>query len=340
MEYHKLEKLNQSLLKQILKHPQSFIETEKRFKQQLIDKENGIIEKIKPHFLFGKIVDFMLTEDSEFEDTFYVMKSVKMPSDTIIDIVTIIFNEYRDSGELEDHKGAVLEAASRFNYQPTYKEETRFQKIIEAGSDYFKILQESANKLIISEEEYSKALIACAALKSDPYTKQYLVKTKDVEIIKKPIIEFTFQGIDFKGELDIVTINHSQKKIYPVDIKTMSGHISEFSTSFFKYRYDFQAAFYDKGIREYPIIKKLISEGYVVEYFKFLVVEKECKNSPMVYTTSHEVLKLGALGGTLTSGKKLEGIVSAIKRFKYHTDSNEWNYPAEYYECGELILEV
>jgi len=340
MSYQHLDKMNQSLLKQILKSPQSFVKSKDRFIQRLIDEENGIVESIAPQFIFGKAVDHMLTEDLEFLDVFYVMKNVEKPSDTVMDMINTIFNEYSDSGELEDHKGPVLEVAARFKYQSNWKADTVFAKIVEAGSSYFKILQESANKVIISEEDYSKAIIAAGALKSNEYTKYYLTETKSVQVIKKPIFEFTFKGIEFKGEGDLITIDHHTKKIFPLDIKTMSGEITEFQKNFWNYRYDFQGTFYDKGIRSYQPIKDLIEQGYSVEPFTFLVVEKECINQPMVYEMSEKALVIGAYGGDI-NGKHYAGILEAIERYKWHTENDKWDYPMEYYlNNGKIIIEA
>lgn len=341
-EYRHLQKMNQSLLKQILKSPKAFLDTQERFAQQLENEANGIVEKIAPHFVFGKLVDFMLTEDGELEEVFYIMKNAKKPSDTIVEIIDMLFNDYADSGLLEEHQGKILECAGRVGYGGSWKPETVFGKILDAGSTYWETLKESANKIIVSEEEYNKAVICCAALKSDEVTKQYLVPSKngDIEVIKKPIFEFTFKGVDMKGEGDLYTVHHHRKKIFPLDIKTMSGSVTEFPSNFWKYRYDFQGTFYDKGIRQLPYVQELLAKGYTIEPFKFLVIDKEAQSAPLVYSMSHDVSKIGAMGGTLSNGKKLEGIVQAVERYKFHSDSNKWDYPMEYYMNGEMSLEL
>jgi len=339
MGYRNLDKMNQSLLKQILKHPQTFLQTQERFIQKLENEANGIIEKTPDHFVFGSAVDHMLTEDTEFEDVYYIMKSMKLPSDAIVEIVNIVFNEYSSEGELVQHASHILEAAGRIGYGQSWKPDTLYSKVIEAGSDYFLVLQKSSNKTVISQEDYQKAIIACAALKSDKYISPFLTKTKNVEIIKKPIFEFTFKGIDFKGEGDMITIDHNEKKVYPIDIKTMSGMITDFPGNFWKYRYDFQGAFYSKAVTEYPAVKELVEKGYAIEPFMFFVVEKECINKPMIFTMTHESLQVGTNGG-VANGKQLEGVRQAIERYAFHKQSNEWDYPMEYYTNKTMFIEV
>ena len=340
MGYRTLDKMNQSLLKTILKHPQTFLKTQERYAQKLEDEANGIIEKTPDHFVFGSAVDHMLTEDTDFEEVYYIMKSMKLPSDAIVEVINIVFNEYANEGELAQHTNHILEACARVGYGLSWKPETAVGKVVDAGSDYFLVLQKSANKTVISQEDYQKAIIACAALKTDLYISPFLTKTKDVEIIKKPIFEFTYNGIDFKGEGDMITINHAEKKVYPIDIKTMSGMITDFPGNFWKYRYDFQGAFYSKAVTEYPAVKELLEKGYKLEPFMFFVVEKECINKPMIFTMTHQALQIGTNGGMLTNGKKLEGVKQAVTRYIYHKDSGKWDYPMEYYLNNTMFIEV
>lgn len=339
MEYRKLDKMNQSLLKQILKHPVTFLQTQEKFIQKLENEEQGIIEKIPDHFLFGTLVDHMLTEDTPLEDKFYIMKSTKLPSDAIVEIVNLVFNEYASTSELSAHETAILEASARMAYGQSWKPETLVKKIVEAGSDYFLILQESANKIIISQEDYNKAVMVRAALKSDAMISPLLNSSKSVELIKKPVFEFSYKGIDFKGEGDLISVIHSLKEIHPIDIKTMSGHIYQFENNFWSYRYDFQGAFYTKGIESYPRIKELLAEGYKLMPFKFIVADKECMYKPMIFTMSHSALQVGINGG-IVNGKQLEGIKQAIERYTFHKENNKWDYPMEYYINSEMFIEV
>lgn len=352
MSYKEIQAMNQSLLKTILKGPRKFLETQEKYLLQEENKANGIREVIPKHFIFGSALDHMLTEDTDFEDVFYIMEDIDKPSDTVCGIINMIFNEYYEpqietKQSLGSLSGAILDCAARIatkdgiGYGQSWKPDTLVNKIVEGGSAYFEQLKESVGKTIITREEYSRVVIAAAGLKSDPHTSFYLKKTKDIEIIKKPIFQFTFQGINFKGEGDLITIDHKNKKIYPLDIKSIGTDVLTFqSQSFHKHRYDIQAAFYSKGINEYPPVKELIEKGYNVEYFKFLVVNSNNIGLPMVYTTTHETIRLGQLGGIRSNGTKLEGITQCIKRYKYHLESGNWDHLAEYYECGELILEV
>ena len=330
--------LNQSLLKKILDHPQNFLLAQKKYAQQLENKRNGIVESIPEHFLFGHIVDHKLTEDSDFEDSFYIVKDENNPSDKICEIINLFYNEYSNSGLLENHKQRLLEAAYKLDYGKSWKAETVVSKIIEGGKSYFQQLQKANNKIKITQSDYDKATLAVASLKSEVSTSYYLRKTKTVEIFKKPTIEFTFSNILFKGELDIVTVDHEKKIIFPVDVKTTSKPVHKFINEFWSYMYYFQPVIYTKGLLTHPIFKPLIDQGYTIGPFKFLVVEKDGFRKPMVYSITEEIMNLSINGGTLSNNKKVIGVKEAIMKYKYHLESNNWDYPSDYYQNGGEAL--
>lgn len=331
--YRDIKKMNQSLLKTILQGPQKFLRTQDAYIKSEENKANGIIEQIAPHFLLGSMLDFMLTEDGDFDDVYYVMNTSKLPSDTIQAMVNDVFNNYpvHSNMTLADYSVELEKVVTLFNYQANWKMETRVNKVISEGSLYFEILKDSSDKIIVSADDYSKAVLMKAALLADPYTSKYLKKTKTMEIIKKPIFEFSFKGIDFKGEGDLIAVDHKTKEIHPLDIKSMAGDALSFESNFWSYRYDFQGEFYKRGIAHHPVLKKLIEDGYKVVDFKFLVVgNNEHTMTPFVYTYSNQVAFCAINGGS-RNGKKYEGIVQAINRLKWHSDNNKWDYPMEYY---------
>jgi len=327
--YKTINKLNQSLLKEILKSPQAFLRAKERYQS-----DEGVIA---PHFVFGSLVDHLITEDhNTFEDIFY-LTSESSCSDTIIKVVTHCFEE-NPTGKLEDHYESIVRGCGYEVYGQSWKEETRVKKVIEQGSEYFNMLIESAGKTIVFGEEYNKALISHASLLSDPYTSKYLKPNNNQQLIKKQIVEFTYKSIELKGELDLVFIDHNNKTITPIDVKTIGTSVYQFPFNFWKFRYDFQAAVYTYGIE--CTMNKLINQGYVIDNFKFLVVEKESQNTPLIYSIDNDVLEIGMNGGSLPSGRSYEGFEQAINKYLFHIEKNDWSYPMEYYKQGEITIDL
>jgi hypothetical protein len=63
-DYRRMQKLNQSLLKKILISPRSFLEAQKKYQQQ--------DDSTEEHFVFGSMVDLMLTgTKAEFDEKYY-----------------------------------------------------------------------------------------------------------------------------------------------------------------------------------------------------------------------------------------------------------------------------
>ena len=65
----------------------------------------------------------------------------------------------------------------------------------------------------------------------------------------------------------------------------------------------------------------------------YIVVETFLKNPPMVFEISKTAINTGLYGNVDKVPKineNLEGFQKAIKRFKYATENDAWDYPMEY----------
>ena len=338
VDYRTLSKLNQSLLKEILISPKAFLDAKARYESPK--------ESTEEHFVFGSMVDIMLTgTKKEFDEKFYRIPDDIKCTDSIRAIVTDVYDVVKDSVELKnmsEYKQEILLSCKQFDYQPNWKDDTRVEKIIALGSGYFNILAASGNKIKVTEKEYANAVACKMALQSDPYTRFYVDRKLDrnTEFLDKVIVEFDVDDLEIKGELDRVVINHSTKTIYPIDFKTTSKPVSSFESSFWFFRYDFQAATYMAGIIKHPTIEDLMTKGYKLDSFKFIVVEKDLRNNPMIFQVGNQALQIGYMGGELSNGKSLEGLLQAVARYQYAEENDHWQYPMEYYQNqGNIFIE-
>lgn len=336
MGYQEIDKENQSCLKRILTSPQAYLEAKKR--QQ--EKE----EVVADHFIFGTVVDIMLTgSKDEFDEKFVKIPDETKCSDTVKKIIDEVFAHNEEGVSIESLRDSILVACNNVGYQSNWKDDTRVDKIIKEGNDYFDLLASLKGRTPITESEYAKALNCVMSLKSDEYTKQYVVAKgqPNVEFWDKFIIEFDYEGVQIKGELDRVVINHNTKKIIPIDFKTSGKPILSFPYEFLTYRYDFQAATYERGLYEHPTVITLLRDGYHIENFLYIVVEKDLRSNPMVFEVTQDLIKLGYEGGETSRGLKYEGFKQAIERLQYAQENDAWLYPMEYYkQKGRLKLEL
>ena len=337
-EYATIDKLNQSLLKKILISPYSFLKERNRYEQE----DDGIE---KSHFVFGSMVDVLLLDPDTFDKKYYMMESEGI-SDAMRQILHYIYDIMYISGDdtsimgLEENNimdKFILEAVNHVGWQPRYKDETKIAKVKEEGSQYFKSLIEAKGRTIVTNDDRIRATICVASLKADPYIGKYLKPTAENTIYKRKIIQFEYKGIDFKGELDEVYVDHTAKTIQPIDYKTEGQSVNMFPYNFWKFRYDFQAAVYDTGLRQDEEIQQLIRDGYKILPFIYIVVESNNVNAPMIFNVSGSVIQMGFNGGVLHTGKKLEGFLQAIERYKFHSENDKWDYPMEYYQNNGSI---
>jgi len=339
-DYREITALNQSILKKILDSPQEFLKAKKRQEERDPSTEE--------HFVFGSMVDIMLTgTKEEFDNKYVVLKDDVKCSEAVSSIVEGVFNDHlhlEDAGlvVLESLPDLILQHCKYANYQANWKDETKVNKIIELGSKYFEALKTTVGKTVVSQFEYAKAVNCKAALQVDQFTREFVVKKAkpNRDFLDKFIIQFEWRGHNIKGELDRIIVDHDKKTITPIDFKTTGKSVNNFISDFWYFRYDFQAAVYFRGLllSNIPKIDELIEQGYKLENFLYIVVEKNLTNSPMIFTISNKVIDTGFSGGVLSNNKELEGFEQAILRYEFAENNNAWDYPQEYYNNGGYIL--
>ena len=346
VDYKTISALNQSTLKQILVSPRAYVEAKER--------QLARVESTEQHFMFGSLVDMMLTESKEdFDKKYAVIPDDTGVSETIAKIVKEVYDEKNNSddlgwGALEDYPEEILKHCNYELYQSRWKDETRINKIVEQGSQYFEVLKNSGNRTIITESEYAKAVNCVMALRSDKHTSKYCQKKSNdpnILIIDKHVIVFEHDGLEFKGELDRIIVNHKEKTITPIDFKTTSKSVLNFEKSFWHFRYDFQAAVYTLGLTKDKSnrLKSYYQEGYTFKPMLYIVVETFLKNPPMVFEISKSAINTGLYGNVDKVPKineDLQGFYQAIKRFKYATENNAWDYPMEYDTKGKTTIRL
>src|SRR5690606_3930768 len=131
-KYKDIDATNQSSLKKILIHPKSYLQAKK--KQERDDEE------IPDHFVFGSVVDIMLTgRKEEFDEQFVRIPDSTKCSDTLKVIIDDVFshlNEFADEIgdviilELKEYKKHILKSARANNYYNNRKDDSLIELII------------------------------------------------------------------------------------------------------------------------------------------------------------------------------------------------------------------
>lgn len=243
-EYFSTKRASQSFLKALLNGVNFLKEDEAK----LYYEEKG-------HFIIGSAVDTQITMGQKEFNIDYFTSEVNKPSDTVVSIINKIFDEFDFEGvdvppRLEDLPDQILESCAYHSYQPRYKSETKITKIVTEGGDYFQELIESRGKQILSSIESNIVSNIVMSFKSHRFTAKYFKDREGIDIFYQVPIYFEMFGVECKALLDMIIVDRKNKKVYPIDLKTMGGHVTGFPSAIKARRYDFQASFYSSALIE------------------------------------------------------------------------------------------
>lgn len=314
IEYYDNPAISQSFLKRLVRTP---LELKKEANEDLFFEE-------KKYFIIGDGVDTLLTGSKEdFDKLFYISTLENKPSDTIKSIIQQVFSCIE--GEIKsitEYSDIILQSCNEHNYLPNWKDQTRINKICEFY-EYWNELVNSRGKTILSLDEYNKILDIVDSFKTNEFTKQYFIEnSENIEVLNQLPIYFTYEGVKMKSLLDKVIINHLDKTIQPLDIKTTGDYTKYFLKSIKRNNYGIQAATYMIAIEDYAIKNNLLD--YTILPFKFIVESTIVVGEPMVYTIPPLTLS------AYTEGRKSEdcdtfniiGLKQLIERYKWYEENS------------------
>lgn len=241
-----------------------------------------------PSLTFGSAVDSIITGgQEEFDERFMVAEFPSIP-DSIIKVVKDIFREfsssYRTLDSVPDEE--VIHRAGTFNYQPNWKPETRAKVIKEKGLEYYNLLYIAGDRTILDTNTYQDVCNAVKILKESKSTKFYFEENNpfepDIERFYQLKFKGVFNGVEYRNMADLVIVNHKEKWVKPVDLKTSSHTEWDFYKSFNDWRYDIQARLYWAIIRQNVGKDEYFKDFKLLDY-DFIVVNRRTL-TPLVWT--------------------------------------------------------
>lgn len=260
-----------------------------RFEREGFNNLDKLFDRIEtPSLVFGSAVDSIITGGQEEFESRFLVAEFPSTSDTIMKIVNDIFREFCDTHRSLDSvpDDDIIHRASSFNYQPNWRPETRAKVIREKGADYYNLLFIAGDKTILDTQTYQDVCNAVKILKESKSTKFYFEENNpfepDIERFYQLKFKGEFNGIKYRNMADLIIVNHKEKWVKPVDLKTSSHTEWDFYRSFVDWRYDIQARLYWAIIRQNMDKDEYFKDFKLLDY-DFIVVNRRIL-VPLVWT--------------------------------------------------------
>lgn len=273
-----------------------------RYEREGFNNLDKLFDRIEtPSLTFGSAVDSIITGgQEEFDERFMVAEFPSMP-DSIVKIIKSLYKQYAGTYRslLNISDSSIIRETKDQNYQMNWKPETRAKVIKEKGTDYYNLLFVAGDRCIIDTQTYQDVVNAVRVLKESSSTKLYFADDNpfepDIERLYQLKFKGEFDGITYRNMADLIIVNHKEKWVKPVDLKTSSHTEWDFYKSFVDWRYDIQARLYWSIIRQNMDKDEYFKDFKLLDY-DFIVVNKRTL-TPLVwncpFTQAQGTLRFG-----------------------------------------------
>lgn len=273
-----------------------------RYEREGFNNLDKLFDRIEtPSLTFGSAVDSIITGgQEEFDERFMVAEFPSMP-DSIVKIIKSLYKQYAGTYRslLNIPDNSIIRETEDQNYQMNWKPETRAKVIREKGTDYYNLLFVAGDRCIIDTQTYQDVVNAVRVLKESSSTKLYFADDNpfepNIERLYQLKFKGEFDGITYRNMADLIIVNHKEKWVKPVDLKTSSHTEWDFYKSFVDWRYDIQARLYWSIIRQNMDKDEYFKDFKLLDY-DFIVVNKRTL-TPLVwncpFTQAQGTLRFG-----------------------------------------------
>lgn len=346
VNYRALDGLNCSMIKLFDTDPVKFFEIFKLGKDKKESKTTSL--------QIGDLVDFYLLDckadweefNHRFDEKFALFDGVKGSGQVFLlaDKLFALTLEHTEDGVVQKSFDYLFgEAFRKIQLEGKYKggtEEKALADFDKNGRLYYESLIENIGKTVVDVSLIDKAKKVADILKDDEFTSDVFADDDEsIEYFPKFTIEWKYRTkagkeIDCKSEVDIIKIDHTQKIIYPKDLKTTFDN-ENFQYGYLKYRYDLQAAFYFLAVKYWAFHEGM--QEYSVIPMEFIVGDTSSNNRrPVRYKVSMDDIAK-ALGGFSINGHHYKGLQQLIEEISWAEDTGNWNVSKEVFDNNGIL---
>lgn len=225
-----------------------------------------------PEMKFGSLFDSFITRGKETLNLYAVYDGdIPVSEKKVMDYLAshCSAEEFSDIPESD-----ILEAADYCSYYPKWGYNAKYSHLA-PFADYYRIAK--SGKEIVDRNDWNDASAMMKVFRKDPYLKSLFgtEDTADVEYLYQTqfVVNYTLASgrvAKIKIMPDLIKVNHAEKTIQPVDLKTSSLPAYNFAENFVKMAYYIQAKLYsdvleivkngDENLKEYTILPYLFTD--------------------------------------------------------------------------------
>ena len=260
-----------------------------KFERGGFNELGKLFDKVEsPSLTFGSAVDSLITGgEAEFNERFIVAEFPSI-SDNLIQIARTLHARYGDLYRsvdlIPDNVLAGVGKECDFYANDKYAN-YRVKLIKESCGEYYNLLFLSTGKTILDTLTYSDVIRAVEALKVSENTREYFngndLFTPEIEMLYQLKFKATLNGIDYRCMFDGLKVDHINKTIQPIDLKTSFKKEWDFYKSFIEWNYQIQNRLY------YRILLDNIKRDEYFKDFKILpykdIVVNRYSLTPLVW---------------------------------------------------------
>lgn len=261
-----------------------------KFHREGFNAIHRLFDKVEsPSLLFGGVVDTLVTDYEEFYNRYAVLDIPELSEslDAIARRLAVEYPDYTNINFIPEEELARI--GEELGYYKTDKYKSfRVKKIKEECAQLYNILNSTKDKTVITSKLFADANACRDALLADEDTSRFLVSSPfndDIEIFFQLKFKGVFENINLRGMMDIVIVDHKNKKIIPADLKTSYKSETDFPKSFIEWCYPMQANLYTYLIQQ-NIDKSEKYKDYTISSYYFVVVSNNSRK-PMVWNTTY-----------------------------------------------------
>ena len=341
--YFERKAVSRSLLSELMRHPQ-------RAKAML----DGTAVRIESDSMsFGSMFDSLMFDTTQEFCSKHRVQQYENPwtdGRTNKGKFTSVLRSIMDEALANDATGDLETMFTQAYAQAGIKSPNMYDLVAEfveaGGRDWASEYMMARTIKLITQEEYNKAAGMKAMLINNEYVgdmfvmnvpESHHVLKGDIEIVYQADITFELEGVECKALPDILIIDHKKRTIQIVDLKTTSSYDQNVMSSFMKFGYDYQAAWYTLALEA---VTEQAGElyGYTVSpSFLFVFIDTVQGCEPICVKMSELDVDC-AINGGVRYGKHRKGILDIFREYVWHAETDLWDYPMEYYKNDGVFI--